>query len=120
MSTRIDETRADAREARDAATKLTERVDAQAVPAKVAELRADLDKNFAIARSDLVNASDKITREMREGLAGHDTRIKQLEAFRSKVEGATGFLGWTSKNAPWLFALLAGIAATIGWKDKLP
>jgi hypothetical protein len=120
LAGRIDETREDAREARDAATKLTERVGAQDIPAKLAELKGQVEKGFSDARSDLVNTSDKITREMRDGHRDHGARLDALEAFRNKIEGAKGLMGWVAKNAPWLFAVSFAVAAAIGWKEKIP
>lgn len=119
LSTRIDETRTDAREARDAATRLNERVSAQDVPAQIEHLRAAIDASTIASRSDLVNSISKVTAEMRESFATRDARLAALEAFKSKVEGATGFLGWMSKNAPWMFAMLAAAAAAVGWKDRI-
>lgn len=143
LSGRIDETREDAREARDAATKLTERVGAQDIPAKLAELKGQVEKGFADARSDLVNSSDKITREMRTGhedhgkrisaleqfrdgvdFKGHATRIEALEAVRNRTDGANGVLKWMSANMPWLaptvFVAAIVMAAVLGVKVKWP
>jgi hypothetical protein len=117
---RLKETRDDAREARDAAKVLTERFNAQDLPTKLAELAGYVEKGLGDGRSDLVNVSDKLTREMREGHEAHDKRIIALEAFRLKIEGATGIIGWLAKNAPWLLALSMTAVAAIGFKDKLP
>lgn len=114
------ETRADAREARDAALRLTERVGAQDTPAKLAELRGDLEKGFQAARADLVNAVDKLTREVRSDFANHDDRIKSLEDFRQRIEGAGGLVGWLGKNAPWLLTITFAGMAALGFKEKLP
>lgn len=117
---RLTETRADAREARDAVVRLSERVGAQDTPAKLAELRGDLEKGFQAARADLVNSVDKLTREVRHDFNAHESRLKSLEDFRLRIEGAGGVFGWVGKNAPWLLtALLTGVAA-LGFKDKLP
>jgi chromosome segregation ATPase len=117
---RMAETRADAREARDAALRLTERVGAQDTPAKLAELRGDLEKGFQAARADLVNAVDKLTREVRSDFANHDDRIKSLEDFRQRIEGAGGLVGWLGKNAPWLLTITFAGMAALGFKEKLP
>ncbi|MDB5448751.1 MAG: hypothetical protein JWQ97_4068 [Phenylobacterium sp.] len=117
---RVTEIREDAREARDAATRLTERFGAQDIPTKLAELRGDVEKGFAGARADLVNSMDKITRETRSGLDALETRVATLEGFKNRIEGAGGVFGWLSKNAPWLLAMLMTAAAAMGLKDKLP
>lgn len=109
---RLDETREDAREARDGVMKLTERIGNQDMPTQLERLRGELREGFKDARSDLVNVSDKIRGE----LAAHDARLKALEAFKLKVEGATGFVGWLGKNTPWLVAIAAGVLAALGWK----
>lgn len=113
---RVTEIREDAREARDAATRLTERLGAQDMPAKVAELRGIMDKGFSDARSDLVNAITRLTGEMRPELADHDARLSELETFRHRIEGARGAIGWVSKNAPWLVSLAMGFLAALGLK----
>jgi hypothetical protein len=120
MDDRITETRADAREARDAVVRLTERVGAQDTPTKLAELRGDMEKGFQAARSDLVNAANKITSEVRGELEKHDARIKSLEDFRQRIEGASGLIGWLGKNAPWLLSVFFAGVAVLGFKDKLP
>lgn len=117
---RIAETRADAREARDAVLRLTERVGAQDTPTKLAELKGEMEKGFQGARADLVNAMDKLTREVRHDLASHDARIKALEDFKSRIDGAGGVIGWIGKNAPWLLSVLFAGLAVVGFKDKLP
>lgn len=117
---RLTETREDAREARDAATKLTERLTSQDVPTKLAEMRGQMDAGFSASRADLQNVSDKITREFREKHAGHEVRIEALEAFRQRLEGASGLLGWLGKNTPWLITVIMAVAAAVGLKDKLP
>jgi hypothetical protein len=115
----MGEIRKDAREARDAAIKLTERVGAQDVPAKLAQISADLEKGFVAARTDLVNTSDKITREMRDGHEKHDKRLEALEAWKLRVEGATGIVGWFARNAPWLLTALFAAMAALGFKDRV-
>lgn len=113
---RLDDTREDAREARDAALRLTERLSASDVPAHLAKLEAAMTAGFAAARSDLVNASDKLTRNVNSV----EDRVAKLEAFRQRVEGATGFVGWIGKNMPWLIAVVMAVAAAIGLKDQIP
>lgn len=120
MDDRISETRTDAREARDAVLRLTERVGAQDTPAKLAELRGEMEKGFQGARVDLVNAVDKLTREVRHDLASHDVRIKALEDFKSRIDGAGGVIGWIGKNAPWLLSVFFAGLAVLGFKEKLP
>jgi hypothetical protein len=120
IDNRVSEIREDAREARDAATRLTERFGAQDLPTKMAELRADLEKWVAASRSDLVNAMDKVTRETRAASEDHERRIADLERFKNRLEGASGVFGWMSKNAPWLIAILMAGLAAIGLKGKLP
>lgn len=127
LELRVTETRDDAREARDAATRLTERLGAQDTPAQLEKLRSEMNAGFVAARSDLVNASDKITTEHRHKvgdieakLEAHHKRLEALEAFRNKALGAGGLFTWLSKNAPWLVALLFALAAAVGFKDKLP
>lgn len=119
LGVRVDETRDDAREARDAARALSERLGAQDIPSQLVELRGHVDAGFVAARTDLVNAMDKITREARTGHDDHETRLKALEAFRSRIEGAGGVVTWLSKNAPWLVAIGGFALAALGWKDKL-
>jgi outer membrane murein-binding lipoprotein Lpp len=126
LELRVTETREDAREARDAATRLTERLGAQDMPAKVAELKGEMNAGFQGARADLVNGLDKITRESRDRfsdvdqrLGKHEHRIALLESFRDKAVGAGGLFTWLSKNAPWLVAVLLAVAAALGWKDKI-
>jgi len=127
LELRVTETRDDAREARDAATRLTERLGAQDTPAQLEKLRAEMTAGFVAARSDLVNATDKMTAEHRgkvhdleSKMEEHHKRLKALESFRDKALGAGGLFTWLSKNAPWLIALLFAIGAAIGFKDKLP
>ena len=131
LDQRITETREDAREARDAATKLTERLASQDVPAQMAKLQSELAAGFIAHRSDLVNAADKITREFREADAkiisdaklkgdGHDARIAALESFRQRIEGASGLVGWMAKNTSWLITVLFAVVAAVGLKEKLP
>jgi RNA binding exosome subunit len=130
LSQRVDDTRADAREARDAANKLTERLAAQDVPAQLAHLSGRMEQGFQAARTDLVNSMDKITRETRSELASHHTRItdlegrhhirlEKLEAFKNRIEGAGGVFGWLSKNAPWLLSAVLAAAAAVGFKDNV-
>lgn len=115
MTLRLTETRDDAREARDAATKLTERFDAQDIPRQIEALKGEMEKGFIAARTDLVNSSDKI----RTDVSGHEARLKALEDFRSKLEGGAGLFSWLAKHAPWLFTVAFAGAAAVGWKDKI-
>lgn len=116
---RLKETNDSAREARDVATKLAERVGAQDTPTRLAELSGKVERGFIEARSDLVNTATTITREMRGDFDRLDTRLKNLETWKAKVDGASGLVGWLGKNAPWLTAaLIAGL--TWAFKDKLP
>ena len=124
---RVDEVRADAREARDAATRMTERLGAQDLPAKMAELAGHVEQGFAGQRSDLVNAIDRTNRKIEDVKnewqgkhAGLEGRVKTLEDMKSKIEGAGGALGWLGKNMPWLISLAAVVAAAVGFKDKIP
>lgn len=127
LELRVTETRDDAREARDAATRLTERLGAQDTPAQLEKLRSEMTAGFVAARSDLVNATDRMTTEHRgkvhdleARLEAHHKRLESLEGFRNKALGAGGLFTWLSKNAPWLVALLFALAAAVGFKDKLP
>lgn len=126
LELRVTETREDAREARDAATRLTERLGAQDTPAQLAEIRGEMKAGFQAARADLVNSIDKLAREHRDKGSEIDTRFKAMEtrlaaveAWKQRLEGAGGLFAWISKNAPWLIALaVTGLA--IGFKEKLP
>jgi hypothetical protein len=109
----------DAREARDAVTKLTERVGAQDTPARLAELSGKVERGFIEARSDLVNTADKLTREMRGDFEILEKRLAALEQWKQRMDGATGLMGWISKNAPWLVGFALAAAAWV-FKDKLP
>lgn len=126
LELRVTETRDDAREARDAATRLTERIGTQDTPTQIEKLRSEMTAGFVAARSDLVNATDRMTAEHRgkvtdieSRLEDHRKRLESLEGFRNKALGAGGLFTWLSKNAPWLVALLFALAAAVGFKDKL-
>lgn len=117
---RVESVGGDAREARDGVLQLTAGLNAQGIPAKVAELDGKIDVVAQTARSDLVNATTQIKREVRDKHDALVKRVADLEAFRNRIDGASGLLGWIGKNTPWLVAvLLAGLAA-LGFKDKLP
>lgn len=127
LELRVTETRDDAREARDAATKLTERLGAQDTPKHLEKLRSEMTAGFVAARSDLVNATDKMTTEHRHKVSdietkldAHHKRLESLETFRNKAVGAGGLFTWLSKNAPWLLAMTFATLSAVGFKDKLP
>lgn len=133
LSQRVTETREDAREARDAATELTAHVHAQDTSGKLIELRAEMSAGFVGARSDLVNAVDKLTREHRdkfgevekrfEGvedrIGRNEARTMALESLRDQAKGAGVLFTWMSKNAPWLLLVAMSAAAALGWKGKV-
>lgn len=106
-STRLDETRQDAREARDATTKLTERLTTQDMPAEIAKLRAAMDAGFIAARSDLTVASSHTN----TAISDLSKRVDELENWRERLNGASGLVGWLSRNAPWLVTLVAVLGA---------
>lgn len=120
LASHVSGARDDAREARDAAIKLTAQIASSDLPARLAELAGRVTQLQTEARSDLVNATDKQTRENRAHFEAHDARIKALEAFKTKVDGATGLVGWVAKHAPWIFAVFFAVLAGLGLKDKLP
>lgn len=118
LSGRLEAVGRDAREARDATIRLDARVGSEDTPTKIAEIAARIETIAKDARSDLVNAMDKHTRELREGQGAQDrrmdalaldmsTRLTSLEKWRSQLEGANGLVSWAAKNAGWLFAALA-------------
>lgn len=114
---RVEGVTRDAREARDAAREVVSASRVQDIPAKIAELKGMIDQISSAARADLVNASSKITTELREKHQDHEGRISSLEAERQRRDGAAGLIGWVTKHAPWLLpavAFLAGFAVTKG------
>lgn len=117
LSGRVDGVDKAAREARDAARDSAAATRAQDIPAEMEKLRGQVAMIASDGRSDLVNAVTKVTEEMRKGLSDHDGRIKRLEDARSRFDGATGLLGWLSRNAPWLLTALAAAAAFFGLRD---
>lgn len=117
---RMREISTDAREARDAANRLTERFNTQDVPARISEVKALVERLDSERRSDLVNSASKITTEMREGHDDHEGRIKELEDARHRMAGATGLIGWIGRNAPWLLTGLIALAAVFGVKVNHP
>lgn len=103
---------ADAREARDTARETKTQLDAQALPARIAELHGEMTKGFADARSDLVNSNAHLRTE----LDAHDKRIASLEEWRAEGKGARGVLAWLTKHAPWLLSIILAGAAAVGLK----
>jgi chromosome segregation ATPase len=133
LELRVTETRDDAREARDAATRLTAHVQAQDMSGKLAELKGEMTAGFVGARSDLVNATTTLTREHRERFAETDERFSKhderfgrlekrtgdLESLRDQAKGAGVLVTWISKNAPWLLLIIMSAAAALGWKGRV-
>lgn len=120
LSGRVDGVQKDAREARDVARDNLAQTQAQDLPAKVAELRGHIEALDTARRADLLNAIEKLTRESRTGHDEHEKRLKALEAFQSRFDGATGLMGWVSKYAPWLLSAALGVLAMLGLRDKIP
>lgn len=116
----VESVKTDAREARDAARESAAATKAQDLPAKIAELRGQVEKMASDSRSDLVNSIAKVTAEMRSGHGDHEGRIATLEAARNKFAGATGLMGWLGRNAPWMFTGIAAAAALFGLRDHQP
>lgn len=116
LGERLDETREDAREARDGVMRLTERIGNNDTPTQLERLRSEMKEGFKDARNDLINTSNDLRRKLETGHDDHEKRIKALEAFKQKVDGATGFVGWMAKNTPWLVAIAAAALAAVGWK----
>lgn len=124
---RLDGVDLAAREARDAARDNVAATKAQNIPAEFEKMRGRVDQIEVTFRGELVNAISRATTEFRtkdtelDGkVAAVDTRIKALENARTRVEGATGAIGWIGKNASWVFAALATIAgwgAVLGFKN---
>lgn len=119
LSGRVDGVQNDAREARDVARDNLAQTKAQDLPTKVAELRGHLEASSQALRADLVNSITKLTAESRQGHDAHDVRLKALEDFKNRLDGATGFVGWLAKHAPWLLAVLFAGLAALGLKEKL-
>jgi len=125
LNNRVDGVQSDARESRDAARDILAQTRAQDLPAKVAELRGHLDASSTAIRSDLVNAINKVTTEVRAKHDEHEVRFEvnedrldKLESFRDRLDGARGLVGWLAKNAPWLLTVIFAGAAVLGFKDE--
>jgi outer membrane murein-binding lipoprotein Lpp len=123
----VESVKADAREARDAARESAAATKAQDLPAKIAELKGQVEKMAEGNRADLVNAISRVTAEVREGKAdhgarldAHDIRLDKLEAGHNRFKGATGLIGWISRNMPWLMTALVAAAAIFDMKDRHP
>jgi hypothetical protein len=120
LEDRVSEIREDSREARDATTRLAAAAEAQDLPTRIAEAFAAVRGEEVRARADLQNTSNKITDEMRRGHDDHEERLKRLETFKDKVQGAGGFLSFIAKNMPWLVAIAMAGLAGLGFKAHNP
>lgn len=117
LAKRVDGVEQAAREARDAARDSAAATKAQDIPAQIEKLRGEVQKLTSEGRSDLVNAISRATEAMRKGHDDHEARIKGLEEAQSELKGATGVLGWISRNAPWLSTMLAAVGGFFWLKD---
>lgn len=118
---RVDELRADAREARDAALSTKAKVEQQNFPQQLTQLAGEFKAEVTALRSDLVNANTLLKREMKDGMAAGalateelTVRVVSLEKIRERQVGAVGLLGFLAKHFPALVAALAAAAATLG------
>jgi chromosome segregation ATPase len=119
----VEDIAKDTRESRDGVRDLKTTLETQNMPAQIVGLKAEMEKGFQAARSDLVNAQDHIRREVREleaKIDAHDARIGGLEQAKARADGATGLVGWLMRWAPWLFTGFAGLLAAIGFRDRIP
>lgn len=103
----LDAIAKDAREGRDAALGLRERISAENTQEGMAKLWAELKAVENASRSDLVNAVSRIG-DAHGKLA---SRVESLEAWRNELKGANGLMSWLSKHAPWIFAAMAAAVA---------
>lgn len=115
LSRRVDDLGKDTREGRDLALSIKTILETQNMPAQIAALRGDMEKGFQGARSDLVNATDHVRRDVAE----LEARIVSLEQFRQRADGASGLMSWVLRNAPWLFAGIAAFAAGVLFRAGL-
>lgn len=123
VETRVNDTRQDAREARDAAQKLTAQFNAQDMPAQLEKMRGEVQAGFVAARSDLVNASTKTANDIDKvdkRIDGVDTRVKVLEGFHERNVGVGGFVDWFGRHAPWIIAAVMTLISIFGVKVKIP
>lgn len=134
IETRINDTRQDAREARDATQTLTAKLAGQDTPAQLEKIRGEMAAGFVAARADLINSAARYNSELEKvdnRISSVDerlnkrvdettSRIKTLENFHERNVGVSGFVDWLGKHAPWIIAMGLAISSILGFKAKIP
>jgi uncharacterized sporulation protein YeaH/YhbH (DUF444 family) len=81
-----------------------------------------IDMTVATMQADVSDVKERVIRieaqETKAELRSLEARIGVLEADKQRREGAVGFLAWIGKNAPWLTAVAAAVAAYFGLKHS--
>lgn len=90
-------------EARDLAREVVTILREQDTGARIQELRAELERQAAALRQDMVAANTIL----RGQVGDLDTRLKALEADRNKVVGLGAFFGWLARVWPLIVAMAA-------------
>lgn len=108
----------DTREARDETIKLTSRLTAENTQGELQKIWARIERQDVEHRADLANSYQRLAETMAkrageiEGAADAlRAEVSDLQAWRNKLDGANGVVGWVVKHAPWLAALaVSGLA----------
>lgn len=121
----LDAVAKDAREGRDAALGLVQRLTAENTQQELQKIWARIEQSDAAHREDLRNSYARMAeaaatryKELEIDRDAWKKRVEQLEAWRNKIEGANGLLGWVAKHSPWLVTVAVAVLALL--KVKAP